>query len=75
MFDDMSLDAGARASLTRYADELKDWIAGIINWHKETSRYGEEEITTPVNAHLLAGAFSQGPSGIGTSAARLTSRI
>ncbi|MFI6097954.1 germacradienol/geosmin synthase [Lentzea sp. NPDC051213] len=74
-FDDMSLDTATRAALTRYADELKDWIVAIINWHEGTSRYGEDEITTPVNAHLLAGAFHQGPSGIGTSAARLTSRI
>ena len=73
-FEDRSLDAAARASLTRYADELKDWIAGIINWHKGTSRYGEDEIHTPVNAHLLAGTFNRGPSGIGTSASRLTSR-
>ncbi|MCX2950966.1 terpene synthase family protein [Lentzea sp. NEAU-D7] len=70
MFEDLSLDSATRASLTRYADELKDWIVAIVNWHEETSRYGEDEIRTPVNA----GAFSQGPSGIGTAAARLTSR-
>lgn len=74
LFEDLSLDDAARASLTRYADELKDWIAGIVNWHKETSRYGVGEITTPVNAHLIEGAFNRGPSGLGTSAARLTSR-
>ncbi|MFD4639665.1 germacradienol/geosmin synthase [Lentzea sp. NPDC058436] len=63
MFEDLSLDAGARAGLTRYADELKDWIAGIVHWHEETSRYSQAgEI--PV--------FRQGPSGLGTSALRLT---
>ncbi|MDX8145896.1 germacradienol/geosmin synthase [Lentzea sp. BCCO 10_0061] len=70
MFEDLSLDSATRASLTRYADELKDWIVAIINWHEETSRYGEDEIRTPVNS----GAFSQGPSGLGTSAARLLTR-
>ncbi|ANZ35793.1 Geosmin synthase [Lentzea guizhouensis] len=74
LFDDLSLDSATRAALTRYADELKDWIAGITHWHVETSRYHEEEIRTPVNAHLLAGAFRRGPSGLGTSAARLVSR-
>ncbi|SES10988.1 germacradienol/geosmin synthase [Lentzea xinjiangensis] len=62
LFDDLSLDAGARAGLTRYAAELEDWIAGIAHWHVETSRYRELP------------AFSPGPSGIGTSALRLTSR-
>ncbi|WP_434449751.1 terpene synthase family protein [Lentzea sp. E54] len=74
LFDDLSLDSATRAALTRYADELKDWIVGVTHWHVETSRYYEEEIRTPVNAHLLAGAFSRRPSGIGTSAARITSR-
>ncbi|RAS65013.1 germacradienol/geosmin synthase [Lentzea atacamensis] len=71
LFEDLSLDSATRASLTRYADELKDWIVGVTHWHVETSRYHEEEIRTPVNAHLLAGAFNRGPSGLGTSAARL----
>ncbi|WP_086661142.1 terpene synthase family protein [Lentzea kentuckyensis] len=53
------------SALTRYADELKDWIAGIIHWHRETSRY-DEAGPIPV--------FHQGPSGLGTSAYRLTSR-
>jgi germacradienol/geosmin synthase len=74
LFEDLSLDSATRAALTRYTDELKDWIVAIVNWHKETSRYGEKELRTPVNAHLLAGAFNRGPSGLGTSAARLTSR-
>ncbi|WP_329787528.1 germacradienol/geosmin synthase [Lentzea sp. DG1S-22] len=63
-FDDLSLDAGARAGLTRYADELKDWIVGIVHWHRETSRYDEAD-ALPV--------FRRGPSGIGTSSYRLTS--
>ncbi|MET9626807.1 germacradienol/geosmin synthase [Lentzea sp. NPDC006480] len=70
LFEDLSLDGATRAALTRYAGELKDWIAGILNWHNETSRYWEHEVRTPPNA----GAFSRGPSGLGTSAYRLTSR-
>ncbi|HEX8869175.1 MAG TPA: terpene synthase family protein, partial [Lentzea sp.] len=54
------------AALTRYADELKDWIVGIIHWHEETSRY-DEAGESPV-------VFHQGPSGLGTSGLRLTSR-
>ncbi|SDG24708.1 germacradienol/geosmin synthase [Lentzea fradiae] len=66
MFDDLALDASARAGLTRYADELKDWIIGIIHWHEQTSRYDDAGMF-PV--------FHQGPSGLGTSALRLTSRV
>ncbi|MGZ3148213.1 terpene synthase family protein [Lentzea chajnantorensis] len=70
MFDDLALDAGARAGLTRYADELKDWIAGIIHWHEETSRY-DEAGALPVGRLPV---FHRGPTGLGTAAARLTSR-
>ncbi|MEV6237969.1 germacradienol/geosmin synthase [Lentzea sp. NPDC051838] len=52
--------------LTRYADELKDWIAGVILWHKETSRYDE--------AGEIPVVFHQGPSGLGTSGLLITSR-
>lgn len=65
LFEDLALDAGARAGLTRYADELKDWIAGIVHWHEETSRY-TEAAELPV--------FRHGPFGLGTAALRLTSR-
>lgn len=69
-FDDVALAPDVRAALTRYTDELKDWIAGIRNWHLETSRYREDELRTPANA----GAFRRGPSGLGTSGLRLTAR-
>ncbi|WP_394613490.1 germacradienol/geosmin synthase [Lentzea sp. JNUCC 0626] len=65
LFEDLALDSGARAGLTRYADELKDWIVGIIHWHQETSRY-DETGGYPV--------FHQGPSGLGTSSLSFTSR-
>ncbi|MFD9698451.1 germacradienol/geosmin synthase [Lentzea sp. NPDC059081] len=53
------------AALARYADELKDWIAGIIHWHEQTSRY-DETGGLPF--------LRKGPSGLGTSGCRLTSR-
>ncbi|MGI5502559.1 terpene synthase family protein [Lentzea sp. CA-135723] len=62
LFDDLRLDPAARSGLTRYADELKDWIVGIIHWHQETSRYDD------TGGHPV---FHRGPSGLGTSALRV----
>ncbi|MCX4626447.1 germacradienol/geosmin synthase [Streptomyces sp. NBC_01443] len=44
MYRDFGLDAAARAALDRYADELKQWMAGIATWHAETRRYREEDL-------------------------------
>ncbi|MGH3734774.1 MAG: terpene synthase family protein, partial [Micromonosporaceae bacterium] len=39
LYEDFGLDAGARTTLTRYATELQDWMAGILNWHRNCRRY------------------------------------
>ncbi|MFK0044642.1 germacradienol/geosmin synthase [Streptomyces sp. NPDC090741] len=44
MYRDFGLDAAARAALDRYAEELKQWMAGIATWHAETRRYREEDL-------------------------------
>ncbi|POM27601.1 Germacradienol/geosmin synthase [Actinomadura rubteroloni] len=57
------LDDAGRAALEAYIDGLRDWTAAVLNWHRKTRRYGEEELLgiSPLNA----------PTGLGTSAARL----
>ncbi|MEV6900995.1 germacradienol/geosmin synthase [Amycolatopsis sp. NPDC051372] len=76
LFSDFSLDEDVRAALTAYADELKDWMAGILNWHEGCARYTEEEIRrrpdVPEDA-LAAPAFSAGPTGLGTGSLRISS--
>ena len=57
---------------------LYDWMAGVLNWHVETGRYREAELryresrvrSSPPPRRSLAG-----PTGLGTSAARVGSSL
>jgi germacradienol/geosmin synthase len=44
MFDEFDLDDQVRAILTTYADELKDWLSGIMEWHVKCARYTESTL-------------------------------
>ncbi|RKT52863.1 terpene synthase family protein [Saccharothrix australiensis] len=70
--EEFALNRAARAALTRYAAELQDWMAGILNWHEKARRYDEETLTRHF-AHRAVGAPRplRGPTGLGTSAARV----
>ncbi|MFF7726767.1 germacradienol/geosmin synthase [Streptomyces sp. NPDC008001] len=76
LFEDFGLDAEARSALERYALELQDWMAGILNWHRKCRRYGEEDL---LRHKGVAPAVSAPPAGtltgLGTSAARLASLL
>ncbi|MFI5717825.1 germacradienol/geosmin synthase [Nocardia sp. NPDC051750] len=47
LFEHHHLDPAARAALTGYIGELRDWIAGILHWHRGTSRYRPEDLRYP----------------------------
>ncbi|MFB4303988.1 germacradienol/geosmin synthase [Actinomadura sp. NTSP31] len=47
---DMGLDDTARTALDTYVAELRDWMAGILKWHRETRRYDEREPVRPLGA-------------------------
>ncbi|GAA2156290.1 terpene synthase family protein [Kitasatospora kazusensis] len=67
MYEEFGLSPEIRRALDGYADELKDWLVGILNWHRHCQRYAESELL------YLAGpaaALPSGPVGLGTSAAR-----
>ncbi|MFJ4777232.1 germacradienol/geosmin synthase [Streptomyces sp. NPDC088762] len=68
LYDDRKLDAGARAGIDAYVGELRDWLAGILNWHRGCRRYREEDLHRPGNG-LSAGVRSP---GFGMSAARIS---
>ncbi|MBB5853364.1 germacradienol/geosmin synthase [Amycolatopsis umgeniensis] len=71
MCDDLGLDDEVRAVLTRYVDNLKDWMSGILEWHRNCARYTPEELE---RAHTPEPpSFSLVPSGIGFSAWRIGS--
>jgi germacradienol/geosmin synthase len=43
-YADYDLDKEARAALDGRAAQLRDWIAAVLNWHRDTHRYAEEDL-------------------------------
>ncbi|WP_043193863.1 terpene synthase family protein [Streptomyces sp. NRRL F-2664] len=68
LHDDWKLDAGARAALDAYVQELRDWHAGVLNWHAQCRRYRPEDLRRS-DGGLAAAVL--GP-GFGMAAARLS---
>ncbi|MFD7394695.1 germacradienol/geosmin synthase [Streptomyces virginiae] len=68
LYDDWKLDRPARQALDAYVGELKDWHAGILNWHQKIRRYRPEDLHTRPDrlATAVLGA------GFGMSAARIS---
>ncbi|MET7621843.1 germacradienol/geosmin synthase [Streptomyces sp. NPDC005408] len=65
LYDDFELDVEARQILDGYVHELQDWMAGILNWHRDCVRYHDEDLRAGTGGapwHL------SGPTGLGTSA-------
>jgi germacradienol/geosmin synthase len=62
---ELDLDAETREVLDRYVAELRDWMAGVLEWHASTDRYVESELRA--QAAAAARPFG-GPTGPGTSA-------
>jgi germacradienol/geosmin synthase len=78
LFDEVALEGTTRETLNGYVEGLQDWMAGVLNWHVETGRYREAELryresrlrSSPPPRRSLAG-----PTGLGTSAARVGSSL
>ncbi|WP_418955385.1 terpene synthase family protein [Streptomyces tritici] len=71
LYEHFRLDAEGRAAFEAYLRELEDWLAGILNWHRSVRRYKDEDLHTGSGTPLLR----QGPTGIGTSAARFAAVV
>ncbi len=66
LLDDFELDEDARRKVMRYVKDLENWMAGVLNWHRGTRRYGERELLeSPTVGRVL-----YGPTGLGSSAWR-----
>ena len=50
LFDESGLDMRTRAILNGYAEELQNWMAGVLEWHRTTRRYHESELRYPATA-------------------------
>ena len=70
MFEALDLDDDARATLNSYADQLRNWLSGILNWHQNCHRYTEADLIA--RARPRPPTWPTGPTGIGVSAAHLT---
>ena len=63
-----------RERVLAYVSELEDWMAGILNWHRECGRYKDALLATGRPAggpRGLPPPRPLGPTGLGTSAARV----
>jgi germacradienol/geosmin synthase len=61
--EQQGLDAAARAALRRRARLLRDYMAGVLAWHRATPRY------TGTGLHATYLGFRPAPAGLGTAAA------
>lgn len=44
LYADLGLDAAAREAMEKYLLDLRNWVAGILNWHRNCRRYREEDL-------------------------------
>ncbi|WP_174550933.1 terpene synthase family protein [Actinomadura macra] len=74
------LDAAARGALARYVEGLRLWMAGDLRWSTTTGRYRTPPPSMPTGGTTAPPADASrvpttrlllGPTGLGTSAARL----
>jgi germacradienol/geosmin synthase len=83
LFEEFALEEAARRTLIRHADELKEWMSGILEWHRRCVRYTEAELrrnripgavhSAAAGDHPAVRQLLSGPRGLGTSAARIAS--
>ncbi|NUS10461.1 MAG: germacradienol/geosmin synthase, partial [Streptomyces sp.] len=77
LYEEFDLDEEARQALDGHARELREWMAGVLNWHRGCHRYDEESLLRHHPAAAAAASAPQPvlswrtPAGIGTAAARL----
>jgi germacradienol/geosmin synthase len=68
LVDDFDLDTDTREAIDAYIVGLQDWMAGILDWHMLTGRYGEAALR---RRYRKPPQRIGGPTGRGTSAAVL----
>ncbi len=71
LYDDFKLSDEARATLGGYVRELENWLAGILTWHRECRRYRPEYLRRRPGAP----GWLPGPTGLGTSGARVAAGV
>ncbi|MBK0866826.1 germacradienol/geosmin synthase [Saccharopolyspora sp. HNM0986] len=76
LFEQHELDQDARDALLGYVEELQNWMSGILVWHAGCHRYVESALRhQPAAAPVVAATVLGGPTGLGTSAARIAAEL
>ncbi|MFE2261125.1 germacradienol/geosmin synthase Cyc2 [Streptomyces griseosporeus] len=52
LYDDLGLSAEARAAMHGYVADLRNWLAGILNWHRSVDRYRAEWLARRAHGFL-----------------------
>ncbi|RAY12175.1 germacradienol/geosmin synthase [Actinomadura craniellae] len=68
--DRFDLDERAREAIRLHVAALRDWMAAILRWHRETDRYAEATLRRRAGRSGLTDLVA--PMGLGTAAARIT---
>lgn len=81
LYEGYDLSPEARKILDGYVKELENWLSGILKWHQDCRRYGEQDLIRQFAPELPGrgrpaaaapgGADRFAPTGLGTSAVRV----
>ncbi|MFD5483201.1 germacradienol/geosmin synthase Cyc2 [Streptomyces hawaiiensis] len=52
LYDDFQLSKEARAAMATYVADLRNWLSGILNWHREVDRYKDEWLSRRAHGFL-----------------------
>ncbi|MER7476192.1 germacradienol/geosmin synthase Cyc2 [Streptomyces sp. NPDC126510] len=52
LYDDFRLTAPARAAMGEYVTDLRNWLSGILHWHREVDRYKEAWLSKRAHGFL-----------------------
>ncbi|MER7897065.1 germacradienol/geosmin synthase Cyc2 [Streptomyces sp. NPDC096046] len=52
LYDDFQLTGEARAAMGTYVADLRNWMSGILNWHREVDRYKDAWLSRRAHGFL-----------------------
>lgn len=52
LYDDFQLGSQARAAMATYVADLRNWMSGILHWHREVDRYKAEWLSRRAHGFL-----------------------
>ncbi|WP_338895466.1 germacradienol/geosmin synthase Cyc2 [Streptomyces sp. TG1A-60] len=52
VYDDFQLSDEARATMDGYVADLRNWLSGILNWHRQVDRYKPEHLARRAHGFL-----------------------